>query len=299
MIVDESVSIAKWERFKTYAATKGIQLVDTVHVGELHPGMPDGQILRFLLNETTVLLTSDRPFHNAALKAKKASYFISDSSISGELLPGIIPTRGVSECRKNDRIQESYLPPSNSIRPLIMPSSSGKLKKLKTKRRRIRNHFGGLNNLEKIAVTVSCLPQGSAILIGAKIRISGYTGQKALDASENYWHTEIPTQDRDIAVFCQVLMLLHQLMLESVQTEIFWDALRINSVPSHVPALVSPFSNLFEELVAGCPRLEFVRTPKGPNIDRLRRKLVDLSGNPSTNEIVASRLVQISESFTA
>jgi hypothetical protein len=67
VVVDESVSPAQWSRFQAFAAGKRISTAEPLDVGELHPGMPDSQILDLLLDQSTALLTNDRPFHNAAL----------------------------------------------------------------------------------------------------------------------------------------------------------------------------------------------------------------------------------------
>ena len=59
VVIDESVSTAQWERFQAFAAEAGISTTKTLHVCEHHPGMPDGQILRLLLGEMTVLITNE------------------------------------------------------------------------------------------------------------------------------------------------------------------------------------------------------------------------------------------------
>ncbi len=299
VVVDEAICTAQWARFQAYASGKGISTADPLYVGEHHPGMPDGQILNHLLDETTALLTTDRPFHNAALARGRASYYISEGRITGKPLSGIKPGPGVSAGHQNEAIRESYLPPQTEIRPLLMPDSQRQLKRLATKRRRIRNHFGGLLNLDQIAVTVSYSPLGREVLIGIRMRVSATTGQKALDASENYSRATIAVEDRDLAVICQSMVLLHQLMLESVKTLIFWDALQINEPPPAAADARGSFAPLYTALLASFPGLEFVPTPKGPFIDRLRRKLDDLAGHLTTNEIVASDLGKLAQQFAS
>jgi hypothetical protein len=176
-----------------------------------------------------------------------------------------------------------------------MPTSPRQLQKLATKRRRIRNHFGGLLNLDQIAVTVSYLPLRSDVLLGTRIRVSASTGQKALDASELYARAAIPEEERDLAAICQALVLLKQLMLDSLKTLIFWDALCFHQPPPAGCVPEERFGALYTALVASFPQLELVPTPKGPYMERLRRKLSDLAGNPANNEIVASPLVQLAQ----
>ena len=67
-----------------------------------------------------------------------------------------------------------------------MPKSEKCLKKLRTKRRRIKSYFGGVENMEQVSITVSFKSVRSLMLIGVRFKISSKSGVKALDASESY-----------------------------------------------------------------------------------------------------------------
>ena len=73
VVVDESVSSSQLARFKAFAREKGVGISKYLLVREHCPGMPDGQILYHLLDETTIFVTTDRPFHNKVLSKGLAS----------------------------------------------------------------------------------------------------------------------------------------------------------------------------------------------------------------------------------
>jgi len=208
IVVDEAVSAAQWIRFEAYAKKKGIDTSDRIFIKEAHPSMPDSQILQHYLNETTILLTTDRPFHNKVLVRGLRSYYITQNKITGKPLPGIRPKPDVAPTKSDLILKESYRQPSVEIRPLLLPASPGKLKKLRVKRRRIRNHFGGQDHLDQVAITVSWRALGDQTLIGIRVRISSNVGLKALDASESYLVERVEPDQRGLAAVCHALFLL-------------------------------------------------------------------------------------------
>lgn len=155
IVIDESVSAAQFARFEIFARKNNIPTSDCLFIQEAHPGMPDSQILQHYLDETTILVTTDRPFHNRVLAKELRSYYLGPEGITGKPLPGIWLKPDIIPTKDDLVLKENYQPPVLDLRPLLLPASSSQLESLRTKRRRIRNHFSGQDHLEQVAVTVS------------------------------------------------------------------------------------------------------------------------------------------------
>lgn len=140
IVVDESVSAAQFARFEAFARNNNIPTSDCLFIQEAHPGMPGSLILQHYLDETTILVTTDRPFHNRVLAKGLRSYYLGSEKITGKPLPGIRLKPEIVPTKDDLVLKESYQPPILDLRPLLLPASSSQLENLRTKRRRIRNH---------------------------------------------------------------------------------------------------------------------------------------------------------------
>jgi hypothetical protein len=298
VIVDEGVSDGNLMRFKRFAEEKGLEIFYYQFIRQLYPGMPDGQILYHLLNATTIFITSDRPLHNTVLTKGLESYYLDEETITGKPLRGIQLKADVGTNKKSQSLQESYLPPKTEIRSLLLSDSPQRLKKLRTKRRRIRNHFDGLDHLEQVAVTVSWQRLGPRILIGVRIQVSSNIGLKALEASESYTAETIPSGYCSIGSLSYALMLVIQLLLNSVKTVVYYDSARIDKSALPVTGLDGLlYQNFFERLSESFEHLEFVPVAKGRHMEALRKKLVQLVNSRNTNEIQQDNLQEILRKF--
>jgi hypothetical protein len=295
IIVDESVSAAQFAAFETFARQHQLDTSDCVFIKEAHPGMPDSQILQHYLAETTILVTTDRPFHNTVLTRGLRSYYLDQAGITGQPLPGIRPKPELTPAKSDLILKDSYEHTPVKIRPLLLPASPGRLKKLRVKRRRIRNHFQGSDHLEQVAVTVSWLAMGTQTLIGIRVRISSKVGLKALDASESYLLETIPPKQRGLISICHALVLLIQLMLPAVKTVLYYDAHQIDDPLATTPETADRYQAFFERLLACFEHLEFVPVTKGQHLEKLRRKLAQLARNDKANEIVPGDILEIIE----
>ena len=155
IIIDESVSEEIFKRFQKILKQKGHKNFEHIFISKDHPGIPDSQILHHLLNENTILLTADRPLHNKVLSKGLKSFYVSKNNFVSKKLPGIKINNNFNLNKNDLKIKGSYHLPKTEIRHLLLPSSEKSLKKLTTKRRRIRNHFGGQDHLDQVAITVS------------------------------------------------------------------------------------------------------------------------------------------------
>ncbi|NQZ58767.1 MAG: hypothetical protein HRT88_15045, partial [Lentisphaeraceae bacterium] len=233
-------------------------------------------IFQNLLSEQTLMLTSDRPFHNTLLKHKLRSFYIdSELTISGKELTDI-KSKNFDDLPKPIELKDNYRQTDSDIRKRIMPTSEKTLKRLRTKRRRIRNYFGGLDNIHEMAATLSFRDD----IIAIKLTASSKAGnKKGMTASESYIRE--PTLNSHLeAPFCHLLALLLQLMLEDIPLMIFYDEAVLQEPQQQ---------GLYKELLQEFSTLKFIPTCKGFQLEGQRRKLKDLSRGQS-NEIVDSVL---------
>jgi hypothetical protein len=293
VVVDESISTAELDRFRAFAERQGLQVSEWILVRERHRGIPDREIVRGLLDATSVLVTRDRPFHNTVLSKGLRSYHLSAEAISARQLPGIDVLADLPFAGKERPLREDYAPISTPIRALLMPTSEKRLKRLTTARRRIRNHFGGLESLDEVAVTVSWRPLGAQSLIGVRIQVSSRVGVEAILASERYVAEALPSEDRGVAALCHALTLVLQLLLHSAKVVVYHDQEKIPAALAAARSRAPGRFDAFFEKLRGCfERLTLVPVAKGRHLEALHRKLEQLTSS-KTNEIQTGCLEEL------
>jgi len=294
IVVDEAVPRVKLREFEGIAKREGLWSDDHVVIREQHPGMPDGEILYHLLDETTLFVTTDRPLHNTVLTKRLRSWYVGDEGFTDSPLKGVRVKSDKSLGLGSGEPKDSYHLPKTEIRHLLLPESKRKLKKLRTKRRRMRAYFGGLDRMSEAAVTLSASRTRSATLIGVRIRTAGHgTGLKALDASESYIENPLPDDELGLVAACHAMILLIQLMLHPLRTRVYFDSDRLgdpSKLASEQPD--SGLAGLFEALRESAPQVELTPVAKGKLIESLRGKLDSLAAG-RTNEIVQSEIPDI------
>jgi hypothetical protein len=122
---------------------------------------------------------------------------------------------------------------------------------------------------------------------------------KALAASESYTAETLLSDGYSIGSLSYALMLVIQLMLNTVKTVVYYDSARIDQ--SALPATAMQglhYREFFERLSESFECLEFVPVSKGWHMEALRRKLVQLVNCPKTNEILEDNLLEILHKFT-
>jgi hypothetical protein len=293
IVVDEAVSEESLRYFLSFLREKGYDHLDTLLISKQHSGMPDSHIVHHLLDKTTFFLTTDRPLHNTILSQGLKSYCYSHGNFTAKKIKGI-KNKALTPLNKEALVlKDNYHLPKTDIRPYLLPSAEKSLKKLRTKRRRIRNHFGGHDNLNLVAITISWKPRNASTLIGVKFRISTNIGKKALDASENYFKEKIAPEQRDIVAINYALILSIQLMLHSVETHVYFDSLKMTNPTLYLnDENQSSHAKLLATLHENFSNIEFIPSTKGLFIERLRAKLEDLSAGNS-NEIIQGNMSEI------
>ncbi|MFB3902207.1 MAG: hypothetical protein ACE15E_02035 [Acidobacteriota bacterium] len=275
LIIDESVSDQAVHEF-TKRHFAELRWTEVIAIREQNSGIPDSEILRHLLRPEDVLLTSDRQLHNAALKKKATSFLVTpDGGFSRAWHKGAKPVTVLQNAPPTE-LKDWYHPPKSGVRPFLLPDSEKALKTLSTKRRRIRNHFGGLQNIQELALTVS----RSGRLIGIHVKASSTGQQKAIRASESYIR-EV-AEEPGIAALCHALILVVQLMLQSVPVKLFYDE---ETIPNPSGVREPLFGLLLGEFKQVVP----IACVKGPYLEELRRKLANLTARPG-NEVLLGDL---------
>jgi hypothetical protein len=235
------------------------------------------------------LITADRVAHNKVLLEQKRSVYIDKNFVISEaVLKGIrLPVKNINS--NVSELQSNYVIEKTDIHEILLPESEQQLKKLRTKRRRIRNYFEGLDNIGNIDISISKKDNKNKTLIGIKIRAISNNGIKSLDASEIYI-VEDKNQDEKIFI-CYVLITLLRLLLNSKIITVYYDLSEING--DFDSKLVTEFSELYITLKSYFDRLTIKPINKGKNIETVRRKLWQLNKNDSGNEIVIGDIAVI------
>ena len=125
----------------------GEQPVKFVFLATEHPGIPDIEILDKLLDVRSALLTQDRGLHNLAIGRGFRSFVHTPESglTDGRLVHVTAPDKHlpVASGALRDSYQHQSNPEAQAITECLYSFlSAHQLKQFRTKRRRIRAHFG-------------------------------------------------------------------------------------------------------------------------------------------------------------
>jgi hypothetical protein len=291
IILDESVSRRQFSKVIDYLGFDDSSLPEIVDIKDTYPSIPDNEIIKHLLNDNSIFITADRVAHNKILLEHKRSVYIdSHLVISETAIKGItLPIKNINS--KVSELQSNYVIEKTDIHERLLPETEQQLKKLRTKRRRIRNYFEGLDNIGNIDISVSKKDNNDKLLIGIKIRAISNNGIKSLDASEIYI-VEDKNKDEKI-IICYVLITLLRLLLNSKTITVYYDLSEINV--DFESKLDTEFSELYLTLKSYFDRLTIKPINKGKNIDMVRRKLYQLNKNDPGNEIVIGDIAIIKQ----
>ncbi len=295
---DESLPSQSASRFQNYARAKSILVGEWKFISQEHSGMPDVDIYTSLLKDKRAcLITADRPFHNALCGENVCSFYLGAESanFTAAPLPGVKP-RGILA-----RLPERNSDPRNFSKPIVNPYYSGilqplspsALKKLRSKRRRIHNYFGGIRFIERCGLTVSVSPSGKEPLVGIRLRVLSNAGIKALDATELYFRE---TSGDLLGAYIQAACLMIRLKLERIPMVIYYDSLRLGD-PNALAG--SPAFAFWKELIGTFSEIEWNRVGEGwhsPRMEALRCKLKVLYTGP-TNEVNEHNSLQLARNW--
>src|ERR1019366_3132665 len=197
----------------------GERPVKFVFLATENPGIPDIEILDKLLDVRSALLTQDRVLHNLAIGRGFQSFVHTPES-------GLTDRRLVHVSASDKHLpvpsgasRGSYRHQSNHDAQAITECLCGflsahQLKQFRTKRRRIRAHFGSPDNIVAGALTIGQRRTTHGIVGGYMLKVDARHGIKSLiPASESYFLDRVGNDP--LQATCWALVHLFKLQLQS------------------------------------------------------------------------------------
>jgi len=187
----------------------GKRPVKFVFLAAEHPGIPDIEILDKLLDVRSVLLTQDRVLHNLAIgRGFRSFVHTPESGLTDHRLAHVsAPDKHlpVASGALRDSYRHKSTPEARAITELLYGLlTAHQLKQFRTKRRRIRAHFGSPDNVLAAALTIGQRRTAQGMVGGYVLKLDARHGVKSLfPASEGYF----PRSGRRRAVASDVLGL--------------------------------------------------------------------------------------------
>ena len=279
----------------------GNRPIEIVHVAARHSGIPDIEILSKLLDGRTALLTRDRVLHNMAIGQGLRSFIpgpggsLSDRKVTGvrgkmKLKP--IPSGG---------LRENYHPESDAEARAIAGCLAGflsgqQLKKFRTKRRRIRAHFGSFDNIAATAITVGQIRTGRGLVGGCQLKVDARHGVSSLSPASESYFLDCSQHPEPLHCVIWALAQLFILQLQSRPMTLFvCDAAVLRQcaelVGSH-PASSSPAARSTDRLLRAICAARVQGCVKGRFFDRMTAKLDQLARRDS-NELIPINMAAV------
>jgi hypothetical protein len=276
-----------------------------VFLASEHPGIPDIEILDKLLDARSVLLTQDRVLHNLAIgRGFRSMITTPELGLTDRRLAHVAtPDRHLPV---HDTLRDSYLQPADPEARAVTECVSGflsarQLKQFRTKRRRIRAHFGSSDNILATALTVGQRHTTRGMIGGYILKVDGRHGVKSLfPASESYF------LDRDcnepLHATCWALAHLFQLQLQNYRLTLYHldsaALARCTILIANPGAAVSVVERMAARLLAAVFQPDTEKCTKGRFFDRASDKLSQL-GKFATNELVPFDVRAMAEAISS
>ena len=168
VIVDECVGRAS-ALLDQLRGRLGDRPIEFVFLATERPGVPDIEILDKLLDARSALLTVDRVLHNLAIgRGFRSFVHTPETGVTDRRLAHVsVPDKRLPVA--SGALRDSYEHPSDPAAQAITGClfsflTEHQLKQFRTKRRRIRAHFGSLDNIAATALTIGQLRTSRGIL---------------------------------------------------------------------------------------------------------------------------------------
>jgi hypothetical protein len=305
VVVDEGVGPDS-ELMAEFRDRLGERQVVFVFLASEHPGIPDIEILDKLLDGRSVLLTQDRVLHNLAIgRGFRSMIKTSESGLTDSRLAHVAaPDRHLPVVRGT--LRDSYAHQADPEARAITGCVSGflsvhQLKQFRTKRRRIRAHFGSSDNILAAALTIGQRRITQGIMGGYMLKVDGRHGLKSLfPASESYF------VDRDcnepLHATCWALAHLFQLQLQNYPLTVYHlesaALARCAILIANPGAAVTVVERMVARLLACVFQPNTGKCTKGRFFDRFSDKL-NRFGKFGTNELVPFDVQAMAEALSS
>src|SRR5271165_815531 len=284
----------------------GERPVKFVFLATEHPGIPDIEILDKLLDARSALLTQDRVLHNLAISRGFRSFVHTPESDLTDRRLSHVSAPDEHLPVTSGALRNSYQPQSSHEAQAITKClygflSAHQLKQFRTKRRRIRAHFGSPDNIMAAALTIGqrCTEQG--MVGGYMLKVDARHGVKSLfPASESYFLDR--TGNEPLQATCWALVHLFQLQLQSYPLTLYHidDAAlaRCIALIGDRDAATTVVERMAARLLAAVSRPSAAECTKGRFFDRASEKLSQLARFDS-NELVSVDLKSMAAALSS
>ncbi len=275
VIVDENVGTDSllWLAFQQQL---GGRFTDFVFLKEVHPGIPDVEIIDKVLTQTSVLLTGDCALHQKAIAAGFRSYTLNEhGDLTKKRLRGIRPPKSNPhsvhlELKADYRYQETIVG-----RCLKATLTDRGFKRLRTARRRSRSHFGSADAIGEVSATIGSISTRKGLLCGYVHRIAGNSGVKGLRANEGYCVATDSSENAALPlIFALRQLFLLQLDQTRVKVFILSPTMRqlANTLMNSSEPPTSPTHCVLQQMMNSLKHIEVYPCVKGPFFDELDQK---------------------------
>jgi hypothetical protein len=272
----------------------GKRPVTFVFLATEHPEIPDIEILDKLLDGRPALLTRDRVLHNLAIgRGFRSFVYTPESGLTDRRLVHVsAPDKHLPV--RSDTLRGSYKHQLNPEAQAIMEClygflSAHQLKQFRTKRRRIRGHFGSPDNIVAAALTIGQRRTAQGIVGGYMLKVDARHGVKSLfPASESYFLDRAGNEP--LQATCWALVHLFQLQLQSYPLTLYHidraALARCTALIDDRGAATTSVERMAARLLSVVPRPNAAECTKGRFFDRASDKLNQLT-RFATNELVS------------
>ena len=272
----------------------GKRPVTFVFLATEHPEIPDIEILDKLLDGRSALLTQDRVLHNLAIgRGFRSFVHTPESGLTDRRLVHVsAPDKHLPV--RSGTLRDSYKHQLNPEAQAIMEClygflSAHQLKQFRTKRRRIRGHFGSPDNIVAAALTIGQRSTAQGIVGGYMLKVDARHGVKSLfPASESYFLDRAGNEP--LQATCLALVHLFQLQLQSYPLTLYHidgaALARCTALIDDRGAATTSVERIAARLLSVLPRPNAAECTKGRFFDRVSDKLNQLT-RFATNELVS------------
>jgi hypothetical protein len=272
----------------------GERPVKFVFLATKHPGIPDIEILDKLLDLRSALLTQDRVLHNLAIGRGFQSFVHTpESGLTDRRLVHVsAPDKHLPVA--SGALRDSYQHQSNpearaTTECLYGFLSAHQLKQFRTKRRRIRAHFGSPDNIVAAALTIGHRRTAQGVVGGYMLKVDARHGVKSLfPASESYFLDRAGNEP--LLATCWALVHLFQLQLQIYPLTLYHldgaALARCTALIADRGAATTAVERMAARLLATVSQPNAAECTKGRFFDRTSEKLSQLARFDS-NELVS------------
>ena len=271
----------------------GERPVKFVFLATEHPGIPDIEILDKLLDVRSALLTQDRVLHNLAIGRGFQSFVHTpESGLTDRRLVHVSASDKhlpVASGALRDSYRHQSNPEARAITECLYSFlSAHQLKQFRTKRRRIRAHFGSPDNIVAAALTIGQRRTTQGMVGGYVLKVDARHGVKSLfPASESYFLDRAVNEP--LQATCWALVHLFQLQLQSYPLTLYHidsaALARCTALIDDRDAAATAVERMAARLLAALSRPKAAECTKGRFFDRASDKLSQLA-RFATNELV-------------